>query len=318
MRYIVLCLITLSFAVSLFSQTTEDWLWDESESQEEKLEADFIQVNYDKKDARLAMLMSMLIPGAGQFYADRSAITTYIFPAIEIGMIAGYLYFENKGNDKTKIYERYANKEDIVYTLPNGEQITTPRYLRDRQRDVENDLIALNTVDIYERSFFRLDPDDIQHFYEDIGKYSHYVFGWADWYYTFAANEQGEYVSPNWYPEGGNAGDPGWIWEGNYPIYDDPERGFYTNQSVDKADHRSSPMRKTYIDLRNDAKDEFSKAQIFTFGLALNHITAGLDAIRVTRKYNRSAITDSGIRMKYYTSVRNDKLTPILSLNWKF
>jgi hypothetical protein len=163
-----------------------------------------------------------------------------------------------------------------------------------------------------------LDDNNSQHFYEDIGKYSHYVFGWADWYYTFAANEQGEFMYPNWYPEGGEANDSGWIWTGNYPLYNDPDHGFSTDEQVDKADHRSSPMRKTYIDMRNDAKSEFGKAQIFTFGLALNHIVAGLDAIRVTKSYNRNAITDSGFRMKYYTGIRNQHITPMINLNWTF
>jgi len=249
MRNTILCLFILTLAVSLFAQSAEDWLWDETEPEEEKLEADFIKVNYDKKDARLAMVMSMLVPGAGQFYADRSAITTYIFPVVEIGMIAGYLYFENSGNDKTKDYERYANGEEITYTLHNGTEITTTRYDRERQASVESHLINFNTADIYEDLFFRLDDNNSQHFYEDIGKYSHYVFGWADWYYTFAANEQGEFMYPNWYPEGGEANDSGWIWTGNYPLYNDPDHGFSTDEQVDKADHRSSPMRKTYIDM---------------------------------------------------------------------
>jgi hypothetical protein len=42
-------------------------------------------------------------------------------------------------------------------------------------------------------------------------------------------------------------------------------------------------MRQTYIRMRNDAKDSYSVAQLFTLGLAFNHLAAGLDAVRVTR-----------------------------------
>jgi hypothetical protein len=74
---------------ALSAQGAEDWLWEEEKPEAEKLEADFIKVNYEKKDARLAMLMSMVLPGAGQFYANKSAFTTYLFPILEIGLAAG-------------------------------------------------------------------------------------------------------------------------------------------------------------------------------------------------------------------------------------
>lgn len=108
---------------SLFSQKSsdEDWIWGAEKKSEENLENDIIRVNYTKKDARLAMLYSMLLPGAGQFYADRTAITTYIFPVIELCTIAGIIVYTNKGNEKTDKYEKYANKEVITYTL--GDEI---------------------------------------------------------------------------------------------------------------------------------------------------------------------------------------------------
>jgi hypothetical protein len=321
MRKIILCFILCVVMGSLLAQGTEDWLWGQEQPKEdEQLKADFIQVNYEKKDARLAMLMSMIVPGAGQFYADKSAFTAYLFPALEIGMVAGILYFNSRGNEKTKDFEHYATGDEIQYTLANGEEITTHRYERNRQHLVESILMNLNPVDIYEDSYFRLEDRNSQHFYEDIGKYAQYVFGWADWYYTFATDEAGHFVGLNWYPGGYDASppDPSWVWAGNYPIYDDPDRGFYTNQMVSNSTHSSSPMRKKYVELRNEAKSEYSTARLFTFGLAVNHLAAGLDAIRVTRKANRGAITDSGVRMQYYTGLRNNQLTPSLSLNWKF
>lgn len=320
MPKIILCLILCSMLTALSAQGAEDWLWEEEKPEAEKLEADFIKVNYEKKDARLAMLMSMVLPGAGQFYANKSAFTTYLFPILEIGLAAGIIYYNDRGNDKTDIFEKYANGEEIEFTLGDGTIIVTTRYDRERQRRVEGILMNLNPVDIYEESYFRLEDANSQHFYEDIGKYPHYVFGWADWYYTFATDTSGNFIGPNWYPGGYDStpADPNWIWGGNYPLYDDPENGLSTTVMVSNESHSSSPMRKKYVQLRNDAKDEYAIARAFTFGLAANHIAAGLDAIRVTRKVNRGAITDNGIRLKYYTGLRNDQLTPTLALNWKF
>jgi len=316
MPKILLCVLFLTIFAGLLAQTEEDWLWgSEEQTQEESPESEFIKVNFEKKNARLAMLMSALVPGAGQFYADKSAITTYIFPAIELGMIAGIIVFQNRGNDKTRVFERYANQELIAYELGDGSVIETHRYERERQNRIQNILMNLNPVDIYDEDYFRLDDTNTQHFYEDIGKYPHYVFGWADWYYTFATDASGNDMDPIWYPGGHDTDppEPGWIWNGNYALWGDA-----TTIPIENTTHASSPMRKKYVALRNDAKAEYSTSHLFTFGLALNHLVAGIDAVRVTRNVNRSAITDSGIRMQYYTQVKDKQLTPMLGLNWNF
>ncbi len=317
MRKILLCLMLLSLLGSLIAQADEDWIWgDKKQDTEESLDADFIKVNYEKRNPRIAFLMSALVPGAGQFYADKTAITAYIFPVIEIGMITGLFFFQKQGDDKTKDYERYANQETIEYTLGDGiTTVNTTRYHRDRQKRVEEILIGLNPVDIYERSYFRLDDNDCQHFYEDIGKYPHYVFGWADWYYTFATDETGASQDPIWYPAGHGElpYNANWTWRGNYPLWGDN-----TTIPVENNTHASSPMRKAYVAMRNDSKDAYAKSDIFKFGLVFNHLGAALDAVRVTRKVNRGSITDSGIRMQYYATVRDQYITPTLALNWNF
>ncbi len=316
MKKVLLTIMTLLILCGLAAQGTDDWLWEDGDSpQEDPLDSEFIKVHYEQKNARLAMLMSALVPGAGQFYADKSALTTYIFPVIEIGMIAGILVFQKKGDDKTKDYERYANQEIITYTLGDGTEIQTTRYDRDRQRRVESILKDLNTVDIYNTTYFRLEDENTQHFYEDIGKYSQYVFGWADWYYVFATDEHGADANPIWYPGGHDTDppDPEWIWRGNYRLWGDPQ-----NIPIENNTHASSSMRKKYVQMRNASKDEYFKAHLFTFGLALNHIGSSLDAVRVTRNVNRGAIADSGLKMHYYTDLRDGFVTPSLGFGWKF
>ena len=255
----VITIVLLMIAGSmLFAQNTDDWLWGEEEEEkpaQEIKDPEFIKVNYEKKDARLAMIYSMLLPGAGQFYADKSSFTTYVFPILEVGMIAGIIMYNNRGKDKAKDYEHYANGEDIAYTLGDGQVIMTTRYDRNRQHRVESILMGLNASDIYESSYFRLDGDNTQHFYEDIGKYPHYVFGWADWYYHFATDQAGVELDPIWYP-GGHEDNPGWVWQGNYPLWDDDALGYSVEIPIENYNHASSPMRKEYVKMRDKAKAE--------------------------------------------------------------
>jgi hypothetical protein len=304
----------------LFAQNTDDWLWGEEEEEkpaQEIKDPEFIKVNYEKKDARLAMIYSMLLPGAGQFYADKSSFTTYVFPILEVGMIAGIIMYNNRGKDKAKDYEHYANGEDIAYTLGDGQVIMTTRYDRNRQHRVESILMGLNASDIYESSYFRLDGDNTQHFYEDIGKYPHYVFGWADWYYHFATDQAGVELDPIWYP-GGHEDNPGWVWQGNYPLWDDDALGYSVEIPIENYNHASSPMRKEYVKMRDKAKAEYAVARTLSFTLAGNHLLASLDAIRLARKANKNYLSDTGIRFQYYAQIRENRLTPTLGLNWMF
>lgn len=304
----------------LFAQNTDDWLWGEEEEEkpaQEVKDPEFIKVNYEKKDARLAMIYSMLLPGAGQFYADKSSFTTYVFPILEVGMIAGIIMYNNRGKDKAKDYEHYANGEDIAYTLGDGQVIMTTRYDRNRQHRVESILMGLNASDIYESSYFRLDGDNTQHFYEDIGKYPHYVFGWADWYYHFATDQAGVELDPIWYP-GGHEDNPGWVWQGNYPLWDDDALGYSVEIPIENYNHASSPMRKEYVKMRDKAKAEYAVARTLSFTLAGNHLLASLDAIRLARKANKNYLSDTGIRFQYYAQIRENRLTPTLGLNWMF
>lgn len=303
----------LVFCLKLFAEELDfDWFSDTIE-QEEELNQDIFEVKYQKKDARLAMVMSAFFPGSGQFYANKKALTAYLFPLIEAGLIAGYIHYDKAGDKKTRAYERYATDEDISYTLPNGDVINTKRYDRERQHRVEDELIGIGTVNIYNRTYFRLDDENTQHFYEDIGKYPHYVFGWADWYYRFAADENGDYVVPMWDPMPDPV-NPEWRWEATYPYGADPN----LTQPIPYDDIDSSPMRKEYIRMRNISKKDYAKAEIFTFGLAFNHIFAGLDAVRVANKVNSRAIVERKPSFGYYIDYRNHKPTPTLSFNWNF
>jgi hypothetical protein len=291
---------------------------------------DIIRVNYSKKSAHLAMLMSALVPGAGQYYADKTSITTYIFPVIELAVIGGMIYYDNQGDKKAKEYKKYVN-EEIEYTI-GGYTYTGPRYNRGFQAVTEDSLMRVHSADIYDGEFFSLDTDNTQHFYEDIGKYDKYIFGWVDWYARYAdaslelipssdIDADGNYIGDS-YPTGFhpmffysimNPQDPRFNsyenkWLGNIPL-----DGSSANYEVPE-----SPMRNAYIKMRQDAEDRYRSANYISFALALNHIASAIDAARLTSKVNRLYLSDNNVKLKYYAAVSNGRLTPMLGLNITF
>lgn len=322
MNKLVAFVLLLVSLVSLAAQTSDidAWLDDpatrsDKTAQDTLLTNDLITVNYGKKDARLAMVMSMILPGAGQFYADKSSLTTYIFPVLELSFIGGMIYFNNRGDDKTDKYEKYANGETITYNSGSmTDDYVGPRYNRNYQNQVQGALRDLNPVDIYDVTYWRLDSNDSQHFYEDIGKYAQYIFGWVDWYYRFATDIEGNYVSTNINWDHVNGTDsPNMIWIGNKPLW-----GEHTEITIAADTHAASAMRKEYIKLRDDSKSDYANARLFTFGLAANHIFSGLDALRLTRKVNRASITQSVPNLNLYAASHDGTLTPMLGMKWQF
>ncbi|MDD4309419.1 MAG: hypothetical protein PHO32_03490 [Candidatus Cloacimonetes bacterium] len=323
MKKLTILFLTLLVALGLFAQEKssdiDQWLYEQPTSDnpvantDSLITNDIIQVNYSKKDARLAMVMSLLVPGAGQFYADKSSFTTYLFPVIELACIGGMIYYDSQGKDKAKAYEKYATSEIITYVTPDGSEIHTTRYNRGFQNVVQNHLKGINAHDIYDDGYFRLDTANTQHFYEDIGKYPHYVFGWTDWYYRFACDESGDSVTPLWVFDSSDMTNPYTRWIGNRPQWGENQSIYISANS-----HEASSMRKTYIEMRNDAKAEFAIARAFTFVLAANHLTSGLDALRLTRKVNRLSISQAKPQVNLYAAMPSGNITPMLGMKWNF
>lgn len=311
---LILAIAQLLLAADGAGTDIDQWLFeqpldtDQPAARDTLVTNDLIHVNYAKKDARLAMIMSLVLPGAGQFYANKRSITTYIFPVLEAAFIGGLIYYGQQGNKKTDVYEKYANGEIITYTKPDGTTYTGTRYVRGYQHSVESFMIDINTSDIYEPSYFRLDNNNTQHFYEDIGKYGHYTFGWVDWYYRFAVDSNGV-LSPNFKFENAGAANASWV--GNVAL-----DGSTTTIKQDTPG--ASPMRYKFIDLRNDAKDEYAKSRFFTFALAFNHLLSGIDAVRLTRNVNRLSLSQAAPQINIYAAMPDGVITPMLGMKWEF
>lgn len=153
-----------------------------------------------------------------------------------------FAYAESKLESQD--YREYAS--EIVSVDINGYTYTGPRYRRDFQYAVEDTLCTIHSYDIYDNAYFNLDATNSPSFYNDIGLYNKYIFGWVDWYLTYA--EEGvqgtQIANPNPHPIfawSSNNNDPGNLWIGNRPL-SNPE-GYY--------DAPNSAMRSQYLALKN-------------------------------------------------------------------
>lgn len=285
MKKITLIIFLITLMSSLYCQILDDL-----NNEDKTLKDQVIQVKYEKKSAALAMAASAVFPGAGQFYVNKKSIAAYIYPIIEIGLWTAYFSNNNKGDDITSKYKKYADAN----------------YARERQAKAQESLINLhpNDEDIYTNTIFTLDAQNSQHFYEDIGKYDKYVFGWSDWYNNYVVETNGSITTCNWTFDSSNK-----VWLGNRPILNDDGITY---------DKPYSALRADYIDMRQDAEAYYSKARTMNYLLVFNHMISTVDAIRVTKKYNKGYLASHQVGSGIKTAMVNNQITPMFNVSMNF
>lgn len=132
----------------------------------------------ERKSVFKAFIYSAVIPGAGQLYTG-SKLKAAAFFSVEAATWAGYIVFHGKGNDKTDEFNAFADKywsEDryadfIDNNFPrNDPSIPGPRDDDSAYKEDGQQLYFTHHL-----------PDTkTQQYYEMIGKYNQFVFGWDD------------------------------------------------------------------------------------------------------------------------------------------
>ncbi len=155
----------------------------------------------DKKSPMLAGLMSLVIPGAGEFYAG-SYWKTAVFVAIEAAVITTAVVYDNKGDDQTTLFQNYADDyknpdhhwsvvkyAEWLNEYHNGnitinEDVSLPPWERVNWTELNNAEVGSH----------KLYPHGDQQYYEMIGKYHQFSAGWNDFPETQASTDP---LSPN-------------------------------------------------------------------------------------------------------------------------
>lgn len=300
-----------------------------------------IKTKYKQKSAAKAMMLSAIFPGAGQFYSNKKSITTYIFPVVEAGLWYGYLKYRKKGINIEKDYEHYATDEVIGHYDSDSPAIVgvaanegdyykegDPIYRYERWRQyVAQENLKQNANNPFYDSHFRLDGinDDgtidnnknTQHFYEDIGKYDKYLFGWYDWFSIYG-DYRDDFTDYNfhWILQDDGEGNK---WHGNN--LPDSLSSYYLDDptTYDAKNGIYSAMRDKYIQMRIDAEDQFRVSRTFSYGIIFNHIFAAIDAIRVTKQTNIKYLSrNNSFKVKFVPVLTETGVSPSIVMTKRF
>ena len=264
-----------------------------------------------EKSASLAMLKSALLPGLGQFYVNKKSITAYIFPIIELGLWIIKADYQKKGDRDTAEFEKFANDHYDI-----RKQYMVQWHLMEYPNS--GDFYSKGDGEWGNGGYFRLDnyyKNDRQQFYEAIGKYEKYVFGWADWFDTYVDYSVADwnYHIDNIYWIFNGETDPADIrWTGNRPIHDPSQIHYFDNKNF------GSEYKTQYVKMRRSANQNYRKSDSINFAIVGNHMIAAIDANRMARKHNAQQGHTALIFPQINTVVIDNRPTPLIGVNVSF
>ncbi len=252
-------------------------------------------INVNKKSIWLAVGLSALLPGAGEFYSE-SYIKSAAFIAVEAAAITLGLIYNKKGNDQTILFQNYA--DDVkngwsVYryanwTLANAKKLNPYINIDDFNGKVIKpdgtvDWVWLNKLESAVSfsstapvlgSYYshNLPPRGSQQYYELIGKYQQFNVGWAQF---------GDDVNSPF-------------------VYGDP----------------LVPQFTEYTALFYQADKYYNVASQAVIVVIINHIVSALDAAWTANSYNKNLVLNASLERRDYGYIT--VYYPQLNLQYRF
>lgn len=138
---------------------------------------------FDAKSTKRAFFYSLLIPGAGQYYAG-SRVKPFVYLGVEALIWTGYFVYHGKGNTEKNKYREYA---DSLYSW-------------------QEFMLWWNSLNEAQQDSFshRLPWDEINNtvirnheYYENIGKYDQFQIGWDDIFDPYTGIPSTAILSPH-------------------------------------------------------------------------------------------------------------------------
>ncbi|MDA0986919.1 MAG: hypothetical protein O3A55_04885 [Bacteroidetes bacterium] len=143
-----------------------------------------------------AALYSAIVPGSGE-YLTENTFESILFFTVEVAAITSWIVFQNKGDEQTKLYKNYAdenwsvvkysewlNKNGSKYGDPVAISINPNSNLKPWER------VSWEEINKWESSSHTIGFTHVlpqfgsQQYYELIGKYLQYKYGWSTYQFN--------------------------------------------------------------------------------------------------------------------------------------
>jgi hypothetical protein len=223
------------------------------------------------------LIMSLILPGTGQYYNKSPMWKTLSFMGVEITSLLLWKEFNNRAKTLKDDYEEYADEhwslnnwitnrfnptsiqhESISWTsFPALNSLKGTHHLNiSISGDLANDLnLTYTSSDSLEIHPDWVESGDIQvskdrHFYENIGKYDQFLGGWSD-------------ANSDWYWEEKNVGD--------------------STEIIIKT-----PLKADYIEQRYRSNQMLNIAKYSVTVIMFNHVFSGIESVWSNQKKARS------------------------------
>lgn len=134
---------------------------------------------FESKSIKKAFLYSFVLPGAGEFYSN-SKIKAGLFLGLEALFWTGYFGYHKRGSDKRDEYQVWADQYWDRNRYEKGLFDTYGDTVLTLQKDSTYKLISLDGLDSISITHWLSDSED-QQYYEMIGKYHQFRYGWEDY-----------------------------------------------------------------------------------------------------------------------------------------
>jgi len=233
------------------------------------------------------LLLSLVLPGAGQYYNKSPLWKSASFLGVEAISVAGWFHFNGEADVLKNNYQMFADENwnlQTWYFFTETGPVT--KQYHDGRSWTENDFKAMINYDGTHHLTLHLtgdlaslygefvssdslgvlsqylDTGNItvvrdRHFYENVGKYDQFVGGWSD-------------INTDWYWEEKDVGD--------------------SIEIVIKT-----PMKANYLDKRFESNQMLTFAKYSVSVLMFNHVVSGLEAVWSSQRKSRVKTQSSKI-----------------------
>ncbi len=249
----------------------------------------------EKKSRWLAGLFSLILPGAGEYYAG-SYLKGAIFTVVEAAALTTALIYNHKGDFQTNFFQMYANANwDVAkyaaWTLKHVNDINPGSNVTPTDYHVFKDNFDWNNAG-NNTNWSQLNSDvnwsELNRLESDLGRgYTHQLV---------AQGEQQYYELI-----------------GKYPQY---SHGWITSDFNDSDYHVLTDQFLWYSHQRGLANELYSTGSTAIVFLYINHFLSVLDAIWTTDRYNDSIALKFRMEKEHYSD--NLQFVPTLHLSVNF